>query len=79
MKFHIYGQSGTGIGLYLCKRIINELTADMLRGIIKAGVTVRNLMPMEVCEEQTVEGASQEVISNQGSFGNSKITRTNRR
>ena len=37
MKFHIYGQSGTGIGLYLCKRIVNEhvIILGMFRKIYK--------------------------------------------
>ena len=55
MKFHIYGQSGTGIGLYLCKRIINEHGGRIYaRNNKKAGVTVRILMLLEPMRQLTV-------------------------
>jgi len=54
VKFQMYGQSGTGIGLYLCKRIINEHGGRIYaRNNKKAGLGIRILMPMDVSPDQT--------------------------
>lgn len=54
VKFQMYGQSGTGIGLYLCKRIINEHGGRIYaRNNKKAGLGIRILMPMDVSANQT--------------------------
>ncbi len=54
VKFQMYGQSGTGIGLYLCKRIINEHGGRIYaRNNKKAGLGIRILMPMDVSADQT--------------------------
>ena len=54
VKFQMYGQSGTGIGLYLCKRIINEHGGRIYaRNNKKEGLGIRILMPMDVSANQT--------------------------
>ncbi len=52
-KRHTSGQSGTGIGLYLCKRIVNEHGGRIYAINNKnIGSSVRILMPMEVSADQ---------------------------
>lgn len=54
VKFPVYGQAGTGIGLYLCKRIVQmhagQITATNNRG---GGCSFRIFMPLhrQVCKE----------------------------
>lgn len=50
MKFPVYGQSGTGIGLYLCKKIIQEHGGKIYaRNNRKKGASVRIKIPVEAC------------------------------
>ncbi len=54
VKFPMSGQSGTGIGLYLCKRIINEHGGRIYaRNNQGEGSSIRILMPMDISADQT--------------------------
>ena len=49
IKYPIFGQSGTGIGLYVCKRIINEHNGNIYaRNNHKTGSSFRIIMPMKI-------------------------------
>jgi len=49
IKYPIFGQSGTGIGLYVCKRIINEHNGNIYaRNNHRAGSSFRIIMPMKI-------------------------------
>lgn len=55
-KYPVYGQTGTGIGLYLCKRIVKMLNGNItVRNNPTAGCTFRILLPLT--HEETVSAA----------------------
>ncbi len=54
-EYHIEGQSGTGIGLYLCKQIINQLGGDITASNSHThGAVFRILMPIDKVENESV-------------------------
>lgn len=60
VKFPVYGQSGTGIGLYLCKRIV-KLQGGFIKAYNnkKAGSTFRILLPLQRDEQILHESISE--------------------
>lgn len=56
VKFPVYGQSGTGIGLYLCKRIVQQHGGSIYaRNNHGEGATIRVILPLQAdyeCEKQ---------------------------
>lgn len=60
-QYPVYGQTGTGIGLYLCKRIVMMLNGDIsVRNNPTAGCTFRILLPLT--HEETV--SAQLIVEN---------------
>ncbi len=48
VKFPVYGQSGTGIGLYLCKRIVQQHGGNIYaRNNHKKGASIRVILPLQ--------------------------------
>jgi CheY-like chemotaxis protein len=59
VKFPMYGQSGTGIGLYLCKRIVNEHGGEIsAHNNKRCGSAIRIIMP-------TKTNKADEAVSNE--------------
>ena len=53
VKYPVYGQAGTGIGLYLCKRIVQMHDGEIkARNNRKAGCSIRILLPLQREEVQ---------------------------
>ena len=64
VKYAVYGQSGTGIGLYLCKRIINQSGGEIYAmNNKKAGSSFRILLPLEYGEETNTQTTLLRVVS----------------
>ena len=62
-EYPVYGQSGTGIGLYLCKRLVN-----LMNGVITAhnnhrkGAAFRILIPLTKFENQEIKHTVEQTI-----------------
>lgn len=78
-KFPVYGQSGTGIGLYLCERIIRQHGGSIIvKNNKKKGVSFRVMLYLKKSTEQLPEKANittEETITSVEQP--SKITNTN--
>lgn len=74
MKFPVYGQTGTGIGLYLCKRIVEMHDGEInVRNNHACGCSFRILLPLTeeennnnqpISEQQQPQPASPTLVNN---------------
>lgn len=73
LKYPMYGQSGSGIGLYLCKRIVQAMNGEItVKNNRTKGCTFRLLLPLSL-EESGSYATENEEISPSGTVPSAPI------